>query len=56
MCGCEALYVCSRCAGDPKQDWRMAFVRDPAEDADDARYAGLRSPLEREVGITKAGR
>lgn len=23
MCGCQPSFVCSRCAGDPKQDWRL---------------------------------
>ncbi len=33
MCGCEDSFVCSRCAGDPRQDYRMAFQRDEEDEA-----------------------
>lgn len=34
MCSCEPTFVCSRCSGDPRQDWRLAFEADPADDAE----------------------
>ncbi len=35
MCACEPGYVCSRCAGDPQQDYRE-LNDDAADDADAA--------------------
>lgn len=34
MCACEPTFVCSRCADDPRQDWRMEFELEP-ESADE---------------------
>lgn len=31
MCGCEPGFVCTRCTGDPRQDWRMLVDGDEPE-------------------------
>lgn len=43
MCGCTESFVCSRCAGDLKQDWRLEFKQDQRED-DEARREAALSP------------
>ena len=56
MCGCEPSFVCSRCAGDLKQDYRLLLEPDPAELREEEKYADLFSPVAVRAGITKDGR
>jgi len=55
MCGCEwNSPPCSRCAGDPRQDWRLEHDPDPAEEHDDeqrrAEFEAYLSELRRANG------
>ena len=56
MCGCEPNFVCSRCTGDLRQDWRMQHTQDPREVEEERRYAELTHPLQDEAGITRTQR
>lgn len=31
MCGCEPSFVCTRCAGDLRQDYRLLLELDPGD-------------------------
>jgi hypothetical protein len=43
MCACDWNYVCSKCAGDPRQDFRVQFTLEPRtrkeEEAEQAYWA-----------------
>ena len=54
VCSCDWNFQCSRCAGDPRQDWRLEHDPDPAEERDDeqrrAEYQAYLSELRRANG------
>lgn len=39
MCGCQTTFVCMKCTGDFRLDWRVEWRRDSSEDRDDRERA-----------------